>query len=216
VNFGGHVAVAARHAPERPRFWLGSALPDFAAMGRFRLLGSCAIAEVADGIAFHHRTDTAFHGHSWFTGRMAALRNSLDTDGLSRGAARAVAHVGPELLLDGRLLLNDDQPMRFAIDEIAPLIEQLLPLVDSEAQTAFAEHLHRVVEYGTPTNYHQPSEVATRLHRILTRRPRLTFDESQLTVVELRLTAIQPSINDTALDLVDELVDQLAKTQRSF
>ncbi len=210
MNFVGHVAVAARCAPERPGFWLGSALPDLAAMGGFRLLGASALDEINDGIAFHHRTDAVFHGHVWFTERMAGLRGDLMVSGLRRGAARAVAHVGPELLLDGRLLLDDDRQIQQALGQIEPLLEAMLPLVDESERSSFGRHLTRVLEVGTPTDYHRADRVAWRLQRILARRPRLAFGDEHVAVVAEHLDAAQDSIDHSAHDFVVEMGTRLA------
>lgn len=207
MNLGGHIAVATS-ASDDPVFWLGSALPDLAAIGRFRLLGRTENVALAAGISFHHRTDTAFHRHGWFTSVQGELQSQLTGAGLGRGAARAVAHVGPELLLDGALeTANGHQ--RSALDAIDLVADDTQSLVDDDRLAAWTQHLQRVSELGMPRDYDDPAAVAGRLHRILRDRPRLAFEPSQIEAVTVLLAAVQPRIVDTAPDLIADLVAEL-------
>lgn len=206
MNIAGHVAVAMRVSPERPRVWLGAALPDLGAMGRFRLLGDTDDPEVAAGIAIHHATDDAFHRHPTFTETMSQLRTELGRDGIQRGPARAVAHVGPELLIDGRLLTDHDLPdgIDAAFSEIASLGSALTTLVETDADR-WARHLSQVPDWGLPTDYGDPHAVARRLHRILGRRPRLAFDEDHVASIGHRLAQTQPGLDARLPQLIDDL-----------
>ncbi len=214
MNVAGHVAVAMRLHPDRPRVWLGAALPDIGAMGRFRLMGDSADTDVRTGIAVHHATDDAFHRHASFTGVMARLRSDLDDDGIGRGPARAVAHVGPELLIDGRLLDQDDviDAIDAAFAEIENLGPALSTLVERDGE-AWGQHLSRVAGWGLPTDYADPQAVARRLHRILLRRPRLAFPDDQVGPIGQRLAAEQPAIDDALPDLVDDLEATLSRPE---
>src|SRR5262245_38990668 len=78
-------------------------LPDFASMSRARLAGA-EDARIAAGIALHQRTDDAFHGAPTFVALYRDGCQELEAAGLGLGPARAVAHVGTELVLDGLLL----------------------------------------------------------------------------------------------------------------
>jgi len=212
VNVAGHVAVAMRLHPARPQIWLGAALPDLAAMGRHRLLGSIDNHDVTRGIQLHHRTDEAFHRHLLFTEPMARLRQVLAVDGVSRGPARAVAHVGPELLLDGELLAESivDSSVKSAFDEIVSLGSTLATLVAVDKQADWLRHLAQVPEWGLPDDYDDPTSVAIRLHRILDRRPRLAFDQALVSPIASRLAAEQTEIVATSEELVASLVAELA------
>ena len=55
---------------------------------------------LAAGLRFHHLTDEAFHGSRSFLEFSGQALSYLSRHGLPRGSARAVAHVGVELLLD--------------------------------------------------------------------------------------------------------------------
>ena len=87
MNFVGHIATGLRIGddPVAPEFLVGTALPDFAAMGRTRL--GAADGSLGDGIALHHATDQAFHADAWFLDFERELRELLREDGLPDGAA---------------------------------------------------------------------------------------------------------------------------------
>ena len=82
-----------RRRSRRPGFLVGTALPDFAAMGRTRL-------GPADGSARRRHRPPSRHRsgvppEAWFLDFERELRGLLRQDGLPDGAARACAHVGP-------------------------------------------------------------------------------------------------------------------------
>ncbi len=208
MNVTGHVALAARLEPD-PAVWLGAALPDLAGAGRHRLLGSTDDDAVTLGIALHHRSDDVFHGSAWFRSLQDELRPRLETLGLGRGAARAIAHVGPELLLDRALLAGHDAGTlrERAIAEIEPRRAALRPLVDRD-HDGWDRHLTRIVG-ATPPDDSTVAAAAARLHRVLARRPRLAFDESMVAEVEAQLESVAPHVDTTADELLDELADQL-------
>lgn len=209
VNVTGHVALAARLDAD-PAVWLGAALPDLAGAGRHRLLGSTDDPAVATGISLHHRSDDAFHASSWFRSLQDRLRPQLEAVGLTRGAARAVAHVGPELLLDRALLAAGDAgpQRRRAIEEIERRRAALRPLVTRD-HDAWDRHLTRVVQADPPDDT-TVADVAGRLHRVLARRPRLAFDDVLVAAVEHELDRIVAHVDATADDLLDELAARLA------
>ena len=106
MNFFGHAVIASRsdaaRGSVRAEFVLGSMLPDFASMLRMRppRVTSRALEE---GLRHHHATDDAFHGSESFLEFSRHASIFLGARGLSRGSARAVAHVGVELIVDGAL-----------------------------------------------------------------------------------------------------------------
>ncbi len=222
MNLGAHIAVADRATPiDRPRGrrgggghaarLLGSALPDLATIGRFRLLGSTGHAAVSAGIDLHHRTDELFHRHRWFSTRNRELTNALIGAGVGRGPARACSHVGIELLLDGRLAAEPEILVAYesAFRVIGSVRDELLPLVPTAHREAWAAFLDRLTDRTEPPDYTDPHTVATRLHRILTHRPRLALPEAQIETVATALAEQQPSIDETALDLVADIANRL-------
>src|SRR5690606_20947871 len=116
VNFFGHAAIAAWHSSE-PGFVLGAMLPDFAAMIRTRP-PRATLTSIERGIAFHHLTDHAFHDAPSFRQLTAAAMLELAGLGLGRGAARATAHVGIEILIDG-VLARESAARRAYLDALA-------------------------------------------------------------------------------------------------
>ncbi len=215
MNLGSHIAVAKYLHPGQPRIWLGAALPDIATIGRIRLLGSTDDEEIQAGIALHHQTDDAFHRDPWFTSRQRRLTDSLRGAGLERGPTRAVAHVGPELLLDGALLQQSDlrDTINLALTQISPSSSILAPLVEGDS-TDWLDHLHRFTGGGIPTDYHDPSAVAARLQRILAHRKRLAFSTNQIDLVAGELAVEADHITRTALDFVADLGEQIASSHQ--
>lgn len=227
MNFVGHIHLARiklengspasgddtpPHA-ENVGFLIGSALPDIAAMGRFRLTGHTADHSVAAGIDLHHRTDEVFHRHDWFRRNSKAVAERLELAGLSRGAARACGHVGVELLLDGRLL--DDQvdlrsSVQFAMSQISQPTLRLTAAVQGDRQADWDAHLGSVAGWPLPKDYRRPEAVAARLHRILSRRPRLRFSDEQIGVVAGTLAERQPLIETEVSHLIADLNASLA------
>lgn len=217
MNLGSHIAVATKIESDSPEFWLGAALPDLGSIGRFRLLGVSDNLDVTRGIALHHQTDDVFHKHSWFTERQRRLRTMLLDAGVGRGAARAIAHVGPELLLDGALLLEPTgqtglrTQIEAALDSIVSLQRQLGSLVLDDSD-GWIQHLSQVSAWGTPTDYHDPNAVAQRLHRILGRRPRLRMEPNDIEIAANILRTEWPDIETTALSFVSEIASELGAT----
>lgn len=227
MNFVGHIHLARINiegdsassdddtAPDDKNvgFLIGSALPDIAAMGRFRLIGHTADRSIAAGIDLHHRTDEAFHRHDWFRRNSRAVAQRLELVGLSRGAARACGHVGVELLLDGRLL--DDQAdlrgsVQFAMSQISQPTLKLTAAVQRDRQSDWDAHLDSVAGWPLPDDYRRPEAVASRLYRILSRRPRLRISDEQVGAVADTLAERQPLIETGVSQLIDDLNASLA------
>jgi hypothetical protein len=120
MNFFGHAALAAGHfsalspqplEADLALFCAGSMLPDFVGMLR---IGRPAVLDerVAEGVSFHHRTDHAFHELESFQRLSRDAFAWLTEQRLPRGPARAVAHIGVEILLDE--VLSSDSGARDA------------------------------------------------------------------------------------------------------
>jgi hypothetical protein len=175
MNFVGHLAIARRHGDE-PTYWLGAMLPDFASMAGVRLAPSSvrdgAVAALVHGVAHHHAVDDVFHATAEFVGLTRLGVDALISRGIPRGAARAVAHIGVELLLDGEL----DPSGGLTDDYLAALRSGESGLLSAYAG-ASAEPLEavrlRLVQHGYPKEYAAPREVARYVVGILARRPSL-------------------------------------------
>jgi len=98
MNFFSHAAVARRFS-DAPAFVLGAMLPDFASMLGARL-AAVADPTLARGVRFHHLTDHAFHELPAFQEQSRDALRTLRALGVAKGPARAVAHIGIEILLD--------------------------------------------------------------------------------------------------------------------
>lgn len=173
MNFLAHASVALRIDPGAdPKTVLGAMLPDFASMSRARL-ALAADPAVSDGIALHLATDDVFHGAPEFLALYTRGIDALEALGVGRGAARAVAHVGTELLLDG-LLLGDPALDAAYLEAVALPIAPLGLSFRSGAER-FEALFARLTEHGLPEDYRSPERVALRLEQILARRPRLAL-----------------------------------------
>lgn len=187
MNFIGHAAVALyfASAPERvpgqagvdPAYVLGSMLPDFATMAGVRMaspLSARVSPGLAAGVALHHRTDEVFHAAPAFVALQQSTLDTLTARGVPRGSARAVAHIGVELLIDGELL--EDRQLadayRRAI-EAEVVMDGVFPT--DEATQRYALLRTRLSEHGVPYDYREPDAVLRRLHYILSARPRLAI-----------------------------------------
>lgn len=201
MNFFGHAHVAIARTDAAP-FVLGAMLPDFASMSGARL-APIEHPELAAGVALHHRTDDAFHTAPAFVRLCERWGGELDARGLSWGAARAVAHVGTEMLLDGFLL--DDAPTRDAYLRALAAIEEPLRSsvrVSGAGAERFPAVLDRIRAHGLPDFYRDPIAVADRLIRILASRPRLAVEPHHRATLERAMLALQREVELSADALV--------------
>lgn len=175
MNFFGHAAVASWHS-RRPAFVLGTMLPDFAAMIRSR---PPVVADpvVARGIAFHHATDRVFHDSRVFRELSGQAFEDLTRLGLPRGPARAVAHVGVEILIDGALA-SDPVARRAYLAALtlgrALGSDQLS--WDRRSQRTFSELVAALAARGVSRAHRAPEVVARRVEHALATRPRLALE----------------------------------------
>jgi hypothetical protein len=211
VNFVGHIAVGlAGGAVRDPSLFLvGTALPDFASMARTRL--GPADGALGAGIATHHAADHAFHGQRWFIDLEHDLRAALSEDGLPEGAARACAHVGPELLLDGALVDDPDivRAVDGVYDELAEPSTVVVELVPPEERGRWRDHLVGVTRRLDPVSYRDTDVVARRLHAVTSRRPRLAFEDELVEAVAVHMRRVQPHVSASAPDVVTSVVSAL-------
>lgn len=206
MNFVGHAAVAGWIDAD-PRWILGSMLPDLASMARARLKGADDPVAHA-GIAFHHRTDDVFHGAPTFLALQTRGAEALEARGVGRGPARAVAHVGPELLIDGLLLDREEVRERY-LDAVGRPPEPLGLRFAGDGAERFARLHARVRSHGTPDDYRSAAKVGERLVQILARRPRLALDPEDL-------PRIVPWLEQTRRGLSTDLPRLLEEVRRGL
>jgi hypothetical protein len=169
VNFFGHAAVASWYVapPARAKAALGAMLPDFQTMAGTRAV-TVDDAEVAAGVAFHHRTDGAFHQLPVVSGLMRELHDQLRTAGVSRGPARAASHTGVELLLDG-ILIDTAEHRDVYLEALA--IDPVPATFD--APERMAHLLARLRAHGVPFDLRRADAITHRIVRMISDRPLL-------------------------------------------
>jgi len=178
MNFFAHATLAAARSPE-PAYVLGAMLPDLAAMAGDRLAG-VDDGELAAGVAFHHESDAAFHATPEFVARCTHGRRALERAGVGRGAARAVAHVGTELLLDGWIAhAQGISPHYRRALALGPELGGRLCWRRGEGAGHWPRLCRRLLASPVPASYDDPAFVCARLVRILSRRPRLALAPSE-------------------------------------
>lgn len=173
MNFIGHLFVA-RWLNDQPAYGLGAMLPDFASMARVRLSPQTD-GQVRAGVALHHRTDDLFHHQPVFVGLMQQTLSALVARGVPRGPARAVAHIGVEMLIDGELVHEGATGQAY----LAALAHGLDGGLQAEREAPEGRALLRVHErlhtHGIPYDYRNTDAVVFRLTRALAGRPRLAL-----------------------------------------
>jgi acyl carrier protein phosphodiesterase len=190
VNFFGHATVALWSSDE-PLFVLGSMLPDLVGMAGLRLPRGPFPPALARGIELHHRTDEAFHADPLFLALTQRTLDELTAQGVPRGPARAVAHVGIELLLDGELL---------GVPGVAVAYESALASLDAlagafDAENARWQALSQALRArGVPYDYRNTDAVVNILVRILARRPRLAVAPGSERIVRGAMPDLQRDV----------------------
>lgn len=218
MNFFGHAALAAGYfAPQSPQprelalLCSGSMLPDFVSMLRLSR-PDVVDPSLARGVSFHHLTDRAFHELASFHDLSRHAFAWLSQNGVPRGPARAIAHVGIEILLDEILAADAFARESYLAALAAPLDAAVSFAVDGDAGrlAALRAMLLERASSQTPT----PELVAQRLRRTLSGRPRLAVDAA----LEPRLSAwvelTRPLVASTAPVLLATLHAQLANCAR--
>jgi hypothetical protein len=200
VNFVGHHEVAARlglAADAR----LGAMLPDLATMLGVRLQRELVAPAVAEGVAVHHATDAVFHDDTRVRSVMASLGAALSDAGVSRGSARAIGHVGYEMLLDA----TATAPLAAALDESRAAAASNA-LHDHPQWPVMRRHLAT-----RRARYDDVEWVAERLFHILDRRRRLRFPRAQIPDVAAALAIAQPSVRAHAPAIFADVTASLSR-----
>jgi hypothetical protein len=222
MNFFGHAALAARHFTETepplaaellPTVCAGAMLPDFIGMLR---LGRPTIYDVAlaKGVAFHHRTDEVFHDLASFHQLSRQAFAWLSERHLPRGPARAVAHIGIEILLDEALATDPAACNAYRAALGVPLAGLLgfSQAIDAERLASLqGALLTRAATQLLPA----PELVAERIRRALAARPRLATDDAGQTLLGAWVSATRPLVAAEAPEVFGTLRARLANFGRA-
>lgn len=204
MNFFGH-AVVAGWTGARAGAVLGSMLPDFETMVKVRVV-DVRDKDIERGVALHYRTDDAFHTAPTFLSLCTEALARLTALGVRRGTARAVAHVGSEMFLDG-WLAQDDAHARTYLTALYPELTAQLEWEDRGR--AFARLHKRLAAWGPPRDYRDPMFVLDRLNDVLRARPRLAVVEEQRHLIAEFLPTLRSRVEHRAPELLYELQDTL-------
>lgn len=212
MNFYGHLVIGLRIDAD-PSFLLGTMLPDFASMAGLRLSAS-SHPTMSAGIGFHHDTDAAFHRAPIFTDMTAAGVEALEGAGITRGTARAVAHVGLELLLDGLLVEQADGPgegpYREALRQaLSPSLQAHIETDRGAGDPRFTTLIQRLSDAPVPAGYREPAFVAERLQHVLARRPRLAMGPGDGPKVQAWLTRARRALAASRERLIEQVQAEL-------
>lgn len=204
MNFFGHAVVAVWEGAGTPTV-LGSMLPDFEGMTRARI-EHVSQPEIRSGIELHHRTDDAFHRTPAFLAICKSGTSALTRAGVRRGTARAAAHIGAEMFLDGWLARETShaEPYLAALD---PVVGAAIEWSDDGVGfETLCDRLHR---WGAPHDYREPDFVFRRLEGTLRSRPRLAVLDDQREALASFLPTLRSSIERQAPELLNQLRDTL-------
>ena len=210
MNFFGHAVVAAWRDADRP-FVLGAMLPDFAAMIRTRP-PAATHAGIEAGMEFHHRTDEAFHGCAAFMDLSREAFGWLLARGVGRGSARAVAHVGVEMMLELPLARDAgaQRAYRGALDGAAE--EELgrhVSWATGEERLRFERLRQTLLSRGAVTEDIAQEVIAERLARALSGRPLLALDAAAQVAVRDWVASARSGIFSRAPLLLVQLTARL-------
>ena len=188
MNYFGHAALAVARK-ESPKFVLGAMLPDLYSMMRIRG-GRVDDPDIVLGIDFHLKTDALFHQTETFVSLNRNTLNALRQRDVSRGPARACAHIGVEMLIDAVLIRNQDALEGYLLALEAGAASDALfephPLPLRARLKDLCQHLIILREAVHVTDKQRLTE---RLGRTLSDRARLRPSEQELEAIAEYLSA---------------------------
>lgn len=212
MNFFGHATVALWSADSSAQaaHVFGAMLPDFAGMVGRHVTGAIAHEALQRGIELHHRTDDAFHGSPIFVELCREALHEMESAGVARASARAVAHVGTELLLDGWLSRDERAVEAYrAAMNAGPF---LLPSAEFKGEDA-RERCHwllsRLAPAPIPQRYVDTDFVTERLVFALAPRPRLALGVEDTERVRALLPNLQARVSERAEALIASVAERL-------
>lgn len=205
MNFFGHAHLARASAD--PRFVLGAMLPDFCSMTGARM-AAVEPGALADGVAHHHAVDDVFHRSDAFLAYQERSAARLKDARVRWGTARAVAHVGTELLIDGELT-HAGQACGIYLEALqlgrAAATFAAVTWRDEARGPRVPGLLRRLHEHGVPYDYRDVDVVLARLERALGHRPRLRIEQDQRSAVREELARLAVEVPRDLADLVPDV-----------
>ena len=207
MNFLGHAHVALAVGVEDRTSLLGVVIADLATMAGVRIRRADADGALADGMRLHLVTDAAFHADSTFVAGMVALREDLLAAGARPGSARAIAHVGWELLLDGTLV---GAAAEAGFWQAMAVADQASAVVVPAGRDRWRAFVGRWDGPRPVLRYDDPLWVADRVHAMLQRRPRLAFGADQVATVASVLQQHQGQVQTDAGAVLEAAVYEAA------
>jgi hypothetical protein len=210
MNFFAHATVALWRSQDSG-FVLGAMLPDLFGMLGLRVR-DVADPEISAGIAFHHATDGAFHAAPAFAALSGRVLAKLEEQGVGRGSARGVAHVGVELLLDGALSHDAQARSAYRSALTSPSRTRIAHALGPDASDQ-AERLHaglqRLALAPVPEGYRDADFAFERVRNLLARRPRLALRDADLEAVRRVLHATRPAVERACPLLLEQVRERL-------
>lgn len=204
MNFFGHAWVAGCFNAS-DAFILGSMLPDLANILRTSP-PQARHAEVDAGIRMHHETDRVFHDTESFRSLENAARLDLAQAGVPKGARRALAHVGVELLIDAELAARTPGwtgytlALQFGGSERCG---EHLDWQSAETRPRFAALCARLAAITSVRA--ENARIAQRLVAALSGRPRLELSPEHAECLPSWLETCRPQVASRLPDLLGEL-----------
>ncbi len=206
MNYVGHALVASKINPTANDFYIyGSMLPDFVGMARTKLNKPIDDTDIARGVALHYATDRIFDQNKHFR-RIKSEFFSRHVEFLPRGAARACADPGSEILLDGYVL---------EIGGAGEMFERVIETVNKSSAwvgrfavnpQALIELNSKMSDYGAPYVYRLAEFAAVSLQRRLRDRPRLSFSEDLIPRVAEVFEDQQKMIYELAPKMISQTI----------
>lgn len=208
MNFVGHVVAASSvttDAGTRLDVLLGAALPDLVPVRHLAL--TQASTGILLGLDHHRRADAAFHADPRFVALASELRGALEGDGVARGPARAAAHIGVELLIDGELLASPAGSEAFGPvwDRLRSPDAAVVGLVPADARDRWAAQLARLTHHLDPWGHTGPDDLAARIGHVLAPRPRLALPDDRRPALARALADAARSVRAVTESLVADV-----------
>jgi hypothetical protein len=205
MNFVGHALVAAR-LDDDPDVVLGAMAPDLLPHSGARASTTLPLA-VERGRRLHHASDGVFHRNVAFLQHQRRITEILGRAGVPRGPARASAHLAVELVLDGTLLATDPAPaFHHAWARLRAPDEVVRSLVEPASEPAWHGFLTAFTTHVDPASYVDAEYTATRIERILHRRPRLALDPLHVDVLCETMEVVLGPLRTEATTIIDDVL----------